>query len=388
VTPQLSRPQEVWIHALGAKAGGGLTYLQAGIPELARQVDPDGTRIVLLASAPLPGDVPAGVEVRVVSKWATSALRRLVFDQIVLPMWLYRRKPSAVYFTGNFSAVAHRRRAIVLLRNTIYFDREFLTRRPPGVRAALYAQRVLAIAGASRASVVLYPTNAMRSLVERTAPWLARRGEVVSFGVREDLLASRRREAEGPSSATPRFVLVANYTFQKNITVVLRALALAASEGVPVRVTITSTLEGGPAGSAGTDRALIARHGLIERGFLELVGPTYGDELIELYSTADACLMPSFTESFGHPIVEAMALGKPLVCADRPFARELCGAHAVYFDPDDPAELVGLWRSWGQAPPPAPPPPEWIRRRFSWADHCRRLLELLVPKAGAANGMD
>lgn len=38
-------------------------------------------------------------------------------------------------------------------------------------------------------------------------------------------------------------------------------------------------------------------------------------------------------------MLEAMAAGAPVVAADRPYAREICGPAAAFFDPDSPDAL-------------------------------------------------
>lgn len=63
-------------------------------------------------------------------------------------------------------------------------------------------------------------------------------------------------------------------------------------------------------------------------------------EVAQMYSAADALVFPSLTESYGLPLVEAMSIGMPIVAADRPYARELCGPTAIYFDPLSPDSLV------------------------------------------------
>lgn len=50
----------------------------------------------------------------------------------------------------------------------------------------------------------------------------------------------------------------------------------------------------------------------------------------ELIANAQACVIPSLLESFGLLYYEAMALGTPIVSADRSFAREACGDYARY----------------------------------------------------------
>lgn len=64
------------------------------------------------------------------------------------------------------------------------------------------------------------------------------------------------------------------------------------------------------------------------------------DGVAAMYSAADALVFPSLTESYGLPLVEAMTIGMPIVAADRPYARELCGATGIYFDPHSPASLL------------------------------------------------
>lgn len=54
-----------------------------------------------------------------------------------------------------------------------------------------------------------------------------------------------------------------------------------------------------------------------------------------ILGTARALLFPSRAEGFGLPLLEAAALGVPVVCSDLPVARELLGTNAVYLDPDD-----------------------------------------------------
>ena len=61
--------------------------------------------------------------------------------------------------------------------------------------------------------------------------------------------------------------------------------------------------------------------------------------MIQSYLNSDALLFLSKEESYGLPLVEAMFLGLPIICADRPYARRLCGDQAIYFDPDSVDQL-------------------------------------------------
>ena len=59
--------------------------------------------------------------------------------------------------------------------------------------------------------------------------------------------------------------------------------------------------------------------------------------LRRLVSHEKALLMPSFAEGFGLPIIEALAVGTPVIASDLPAHREIAGNLAVYRDPTDRA---------------------------------------------------
>lgn len=57
--------------------------------------------------------------------------------------------------------------------------------------------------------------------------------------------------------------------------------------------------------------------------------------LRSLYSSVDACVMPSKLECLSSAYIEAMAWEKPQIVSDLPFAKETCGNAAIYVEPDD-----------------------------------------------------
>lgn len=71
-----------------------------------------------------------------------------------------------------------------------------------------------------------------------------------------------------------------------------------------------------------------------------------GDEELSAWiGGARALLMPSFTEGFGLPIIEALALGTPVIASDLPVFREIAGGIPTFIDPNDRTQ----WARWIQA---------------------------------------
>lgn len=72
------------------------------------------------------------------------------------------------------------------------------------------------------------------------------------------------------------------------------------------------------------------------------VGRVPDDVVPGLLAGAEALVVPSLYEGFGLPALEGMAVGTPVVAADRSSLPEVCGDAAVLVEPDGPALAAGL----------------------------------------------
>lgn len=69
------------------------------------------------------------------------------------------------------------------------------------------------------------------------------------------------------------------------------------------------------------------------------------DEYTELLKRATALVSLSKAEGYGLPLVEAMALGTPVIASDTPIFREVGADAATYADPDSPAAFAAAAHS-------------------------------------------
>lgn len=89
------------------------------------------------------------------------------------------------------------------------------------------------------------------------------------------------------------------------------------------------------------------------------LGYVPGDDLPALYQSSSAFVFPSKLEGFGLPLIEAGAMGVPIVAADTPIFREIADNSVSYFPPDDEMALSDilskllvdkeLWSHYSQA---------------------------------------
>src|SRR6185503_11785173 len=76
------------------------------------------------------------------------------------------------------------------------------------------------------------------------------------------------------------------------------------------------------------------------KDFVRLLDYVPETDLAGLYSGARAFVYPSLYEGFGFPVLEAMACGTPVICANTSSLPEVAGDAALLVDPTDTAALA------------------------------------------------
>ncbi len=79
------------------------------------------------------------------------------------------------------------------------------------------------------------------------------------------------------------------------------------------------------------EQARLATGALADR--IHILGEVPYERVRSYYAGATLFVFASYLETFGHPLLEAMASGLPLVSSDRPVFREVAGDAALYADP-------------------------------------------------------
>ena len=233
------------------------------------------------------------------------------------------------------------------------------TTRTLSLRSARNADRVLAISHAAAAD---FPASAGLD---------PGRIDVTPLGVNApgpatppDQIRARFKLGERP------FILsVAQKRAYKRLDTLIQALP--SLPGEPQLV-----LAGPPGDAEPALRALAAQLGVGAR--LRFVDWVDDADLAGLYAAAACFALPSEIEGFGLPVLEAMAHGTPVACADRWSLPEVVGDAGLLFDPGDQVavtsalrrlleddELAGRLRRAG---------PERARR-FSWESTARATLD-------------
>lgn len=147
-----------------------------------------------------------------------------------------------------------------------------------------------------------------------------------------------RQLAQPPGAGEPfRIGYVSLFGVQKNFSVLFRAVAELLRQGRAPKLILT------------LDPRLAQNRILLQEAekagiadVLENYGEVGRDAVGTLYRSLHAFVFPSLCESFGFPMLEAMAHGIPLLVADTESNAEIAGEGAQTFSPCDAENLAGM----------------------------------------------
>ncbi len=128
----------------------------------------------------------------------------------------------------------------------------------------------------------------------------------------------------------------ANFWPHKNHSMLLTAygIFLARNPRSPIDLVFTGALNG----REDAIKQAVSQMGLAKR--IHFLGFVSQEKLAAVWFGCEFLIFPSLYEGFGIPVLEAMSIGKPVLCSDRTSLPEVAGDAALYFDPRSPQALV------------------------------------------------
>lgn len=341
----------ILINAASANMGGATTYLMNVVRCLAIH-NPNNEYIVIAPRSSLDAiDVHAhnNVTTRPYPYENTGGILRLWFDQVVIGYLTWRLRVDILFSTTGFGTWICSCPQVLLIRNTAYFDTIFHSKYRELGRSLrnITIRRWLSVASMKRSEAVIFPTEAMKHMVEEQTRLNKSLRIALHYGFDNNTFLSEPAQRPEWQDKIVRMIddgyriilNVSTYAIQKNLETVVSSLPLLAANGHRF-VLITTTSR-----SQTTDKAEYdaLKNRATELGVANVwieLGYVDHENLSKLYNLADIFVFPSFTESFGHPMVEAMASGLPIVAAGTAVNREVCGEAGVYFDTFNPADCA------------------------------------------------
>jgi glycosyltransferase involved in cell wall biosynthesis len=318
--------------------------------------------------------------------WEQTGLRRLIGEESI----------DLLVALGNFAMWRSPVPQILFNRSDLNFSQTFrkdlLARREWAMWCGQVVKSILARISIRQATVNVVPTKAFGERIRKVKGRQRFPFEVLTFGFDRDIFQADLKPPEWLEArlqrdpGVRRLLYVSHYNYFRNFETLLRALPelkrrVLESSGLRVELVLTTEIARG-AIHGGYDSTEAAR--LIEQlgigDDLQMLGGVRYEQLHHLYERCDLFVCPSYSESFGHPLVEAMAGGMAIASADLPVHREVCGDAAAYFAPFEPGDLARCCAELLADPPRRNDLGQRGLARiasFSWDAHVLKLAELI-----------
>jgi alpha-1,3-rhamnosyl/mannosyltransferase len=177
------------------------------------------------------------------------------------------------------------------------------------------------------AARVLAPTCAMRQDVLTRLPELADRVDVALWGVADVFHQQRWSRPAGET-----VLGVSKHGINKEFDVLIRAVARLPR----ARLVLTGT----PDESRWSARSAALAHQLGIADSVCWAGDVPNPLVPDLIKQARVLVFPTWCESFGLPLAEALAMGAPAIAADIPACREVGQDAACYYEPGNVDSLA------------------------------------------------
>jgi glycosyltransferase involved in cell wall biosynthesis len=368
----------VLVNGIHAKSGGGVTYLRNIMPLLANDDELELHLFVHRDQFALFGTLDERIRIHLLD-FRNGFFSNLVWEQLALPIFARVMRVDVTLSLANYGPLAAPA-SMIMLRNSLAVagkETRLLKRLYWG---GLTVMTALSLVACRRAIAV--SNYARTALSFGVGERLHHKVAVVHHGVDPTF-----RPADLPR-AGEYLLAVSDLYVQKNLHTLIQALAMVRRRYPDVILKI--------AGKAIDEdyrrelQSVITAQGLNEA--VEFLGQCDTVRLLELYQTCKLFVFPSTVETFGNPLVEAMACGAPIASSNTAAMPEILGNAAVFFDPLDVQDMAdrivallgddGLrTRLAGNALSRA--------RRYSWAVTARKTAEVIksaAPRGRKASG--
>ncbi|MHC4818540.1 MAG: glycosyltransferase family 4 protein [Planctomycetota bacterium] len=248
----------------------------------------------------------------------SQPIRSMLFEEFQLPLKLRGAKID-LYYAPSFLLPA-----FPGARTEVICVHDLAWRLLPATKSRrfrAYMNRRLPSALKRAARIVCVSHATQRDLLDQYRFISKKRVRVVHNGVDLDIF---RPDPDQEREDMPYLAVVGNQDARKNIDTLLEAFPIFRARMRAFRLVMV-----GP-GEPPTRRPPA----------VDVLGYLEEEQLAALYRSALMVVQPSFYEGFGLPVLEAMACGTPVACADIEVFHEVADDCARYFDPHKPGSIA------------------------------------------------
>jgi len=329
---------KILINTLQARGGGGFTYLLNLLPELAK-IDRKNHYYTLYSHHqkifPLEGLPDNFHWIKLGLVWRSNLLR-VLWEQIGLPFYLAIHNFELLYCPQDIASIFSPCRVVLAIRNlNPYADIKYDLR----YKLKNLIRREFARISSWKASQIIFVSQHSRNTVLQQLRIPFDKTNVVYHGLSPIFNSGNVKKREISEVKLPnKYILtVSTINEHKNYLALAKAYALLKSK---YQIEHHLVIAGKEVVTEIVDKMkeILTQASVIDQ--VHFLGEVEYQKMPMLYASGNLFVLPSILETFGHPLVEAMASGIPIAASNTTSIPEICGDAAIYFNPYDVEDIA------------------------------------------------
>ena len=328
---------KIIINAISAKNGGIATYTK----NLARSFSRMKVSSVFAVSNEF--ELDSDVEKVVVKANKMNSFQRVLWEQVLWRKIIKNHKADILYSSANFGLLSSPVPQVLLLREGGLFDPFYLTNIGSLMSSrAIFermARRYLMTASARSAELILTPSKTMRDQIISWDNSFKNKVKVNHYGTNTKMFAGKSVRRQWRKNQVLKILYISAYYPHKQPGLIAEAVKELNLLGIPSHLTLTMDIDVIKK-TTGGEKDFFLLNKAIQQGQLTMLGNSAYSDLPDIYMNHDLFVFPSISETFGQPLAEAMSMGIPIIAADRPIHKEICGDAALYYSALRPSSLI------------------------------------------------
>lgn len=330
------------INALSAKSGGGVTYLNELFKHLS-EIDKKNEYTIVTTNKGekmLQTDFK-NFQVLSFKLPSFSPILRLLWEQICLWYILKKHKIDIIYSPANIGLILFPFPTVLMIQTVAPFSPEMIKKQNLFYKMKFKILRVLTVLSIQKAKKVIFITEKAKKELYMNFHLKEEDTNRIYHGksnlFKPHLDRNLLRHIKHKYNLSEFILYVSDIYKYKNLFELVQAFSLIKDKINPhLKLVLIGK-------SFDVKYSKLVKEFILKMGIQEKVnflGHVPHKELPFLYGLCKVFIYPSTCESFGLPLVEAMACGAPILSSCVEPMPEICQNAAFYFDPFDPKDIA------------------------------------------------
>lgn len=330
---------KILIHALSTKMGGAKRHLDNMVNALAKNEE-NHHYVILVNNQYDTTNFDSSITLLRYSSSYGSGIRRIYFDNVLLPRILKKYRFDILVSFANFGPFITPCPHILFEMNALYFCSNIFDLYPFRRRLDFWIKRALIGLTGAQADIIVTPSHSLAKQIQKTFPLSKKKFEVLYHAMDPAFTKTEERNSLFCPDRVS-FLYPSHLARHKGVHILIDALNFIKKRSPSILnlFEIVCTFDRSDDPEYYDELKNKIRISNLQNT-IRFIGHQPQNKINTLYAGADYMIYTTLCESFGFSMLEAKVFRLPALCSDIAINREISQKSAKYYKWNDPVSLA------------------------------------------------